>query len=130
VTNSARVPTVHHDGWLTVTTSWSFCLYAAVLLLTSYFVYRYARYSPWRATSVGRGLMTLATAIAAVDLNPIVSILAGPDWVLRDLMRLLTLGYSVVALAYMTKNLIQLQGGWRQDPNRDPRTDLADRGPR
>lgn len=128
MTVTARVPTLEENGWVAVATSWSVWMYATITMLAFYFVYRYARYSPWRETAVGRGLMTLSTAICAVLVNTLLAVLLGPEWLLRDVARLLTLGYSIGGLAYMVRNLVQLQGGWRQR-NRSPTTPPATQTP-
>lgn len=86
-----------------------FWAYAFVWLPFALFVVLYGVRSPWRSTSVGRGLMTLAASITAV-LSFVLLVIAVPIPAdVRDLLRGATLGSVGLAGWLQLKNLLVIQ---------------------
>lgn len=85
-----------------------FWIYLLCWIPYTAFVVLYAR-SPWRSSSTGVGLMTVAGSMVAVLTNALATVILGPAWPYRDVMRLIFLGCVAAAGWFQLKNLIVLQ---------------------
>lgn len=88
-------------------------LYVVGLLASGYLVYRYARYSPWRSSAIGRGFMFMKTALLAVFVFVLASVIFG-DYPGEDLFRLALIGYADFALIYQLTVVMREQGRARR----------------
>jgi hypothetical protein len=88
-------------------------LYVLGLVALAYMIYRYARYTPWRSTPIGRAFMLMKTALLAVFVFVLVSVV-WPDWTWRDEARVLLVGYADFAILTQTWIVLQFQGGFRR----------------
>ena len=98
-----------------------FWLYVAAWVPYTLFVCAYALRSPWRETAAGRGLMAVSAAIVAVLSNVLFTLIFG-DYEIRDAVRLLLLGATVLAGSYQLRNLLVLQ---REGRRADREADLT-----
>lgn len=89
-------------------------LYFGVLVTLSYLIYRYARYSRWEDTDVGRAFMGMKVCLLALVLYGFAS-LAGLEDPWKAIARFLVVGGIWAALTYQVVVMVRRQGGWRQN---------------
>ena len=82
-------------------------------LATTFLIYRYGRFSPWRQTKAGQSVMLVKCALWATFTWAIIAVLF-PDWGGRDICRVLLLGFVNVALIYQAVVIVRYQGGFRR----------------
>lgn len=89
-------------------------LYFGVLTTLVYLIYRYARYSKWEATDVGRAFMGMKVCLLALVLYAFTGVLGLEDpW--RDILRVLVVGGIWAALTYQVVVMVRAQGGFRRN---------------
>lgn len=85
-------------------------LYIVGFLSLSIMIYRYARYSPWRRSPMGRAFMMMKTALWAVLAHALI-VRTFHDWAFKDELRFALTTYAVGAIVYQTIVVIRYQGG-------------------
>ena len=88
-------------------------LYIGVSVTLVYLIYRYARYSKWEDTDVGRAFMGMKVCLLTLVLYAFAGRLFG-DGPWREVARVLVVGGIWAALTYQVVVMVRSQGGFRQ----------------
>lgn len=105
----------------------STCLIVAALVAATGFVGMYATNSPWRLTSVGRAMMTLAVSLVLLCVTALLFNLLGPDYPLRALVRNITYLVLNIGLWWQLVNLVHTQNRVNRLPKPRPREERQDK---
>lgn len=88
-------------------------LYLVAGLILATMVFRYMRYSDWRATAAGRAFLWVKVAFLTTVLYVFArQVFPDADW-LESWGRVIVLGGVDVALAWQLRTMVKYQGGWR-----------------
>lgn len=90
----------------------------------TYLIYRYARYSKWRSTQIGKAFMAMKLALWSLLTFVIVARFL-PDNEFWDLVAAVLLGFMAGAIAFQIRAVLYLQGGFlRQGQKTDSGQDV------
>lgn len=95
------------------------------LVLLSYLIYRYARYSPgWVDRAIGRAYMMTKVGMWCILAYALLANLF-PDWEGRETLRFLLLTFVNVSILYQIITMVKIQrGGDRREDHESTRRDL------
>lgn len=97
-------------------------LYLVAGLILATMVFRYTRYSDWRATAAGRAFLWVKVAFLTTVLYVLArSLFPDVEW-LETWGRLLVLGAVDIALGRQLYTMVKYQGGWRDQGTRKQRS--------
>lgn len=93
-------------------------LIVSALIAATGFVGLYSTNSPWKLTSVGRAMMTLAVSLILLCITSLLFNLLGPNYALRPLIRTVSWAALNLGLWWQLVNLIKAQNRVNRIPTR------------
>lgn len=88
-------------------------MYTVGWIAVTYLIYRYARFSAWRSTLAGQSVMLVKSALWALLTFALVARLI-PEGSVKDILRVLLVGYVDMALIVQALTIVRYQGGFRR----------------